>query len=62
MGEVIHLRPQPDERELAAYDTFQSALEVARTSGRLVDMRAAVEAFDRWTALSRQIEAERGRR
>lgn len=62
MGEVIHLRPQPDDREITAFENFRAALEVARTSGRLVDMRTAVQAYDRWIAVQVQVESERGRR
>ena len=62
MGELIPIRPLPDDRETAAYEAFCVALEVARRSGRLIDMRAAVEAYDRWGAVMRQVENERGRR
>lgn len=62
MGEVIHLRPQPDDREITAFEGFRTALEVAQHSGRLVDMRVAVEAYDRWLAVQVQVENERGRR
>lgn len=62
MGEVIHLRPQPDDREITAFETFRAALDVARTTGRFVDMRAAVQAYDRWIAVQVQVERERGRR
>ncbi|MFE1598208.1 hypothetical protein [Methylobacterium sp. ID0610] len=62
MGDLVHLRPQPDRREIDAFEAFRSALLIARSSGRLIDMRAAVEAFDAWMAVSRQLECERGRR
>ncbi|ACL58473.1 hypothetical protein [Methylobacterium nodulans] len=62
MGEVIHLCPRPDAREREAYDAFRASLQRAQSSGRLVDMRVAVEAFDAWMAVSRELENERGRR
>lgn len=62
MGEVISIRPLPDDRETAAFDAFRDAHRLAQHSGRLVDMRAAVEAYDRWIAVTRQVENERGRR
>ncbi|ACA18452.1 hypothetical protein M446_4094 [Methylobacterium sp. 4-46] len=62
MGDLVHLRPPPDQREIVAFEAFRSALLIARGTGRLSDMRTAVEAYDAWVALSRQLECERGRR
>ena len=61
MGEVIPIRPQPDQREVEAYERSSAALRIAQANPTLRNMVAAVRAYEAWLAISIPNEVDRRR-
>lgn len=61
MGDVVPLRPETDRKAQDAWEAARTALLRAQSTGRLVDMREAVLAFEAFLVFAVPDEAARKR-
>jgi cytochrome c peroxidase len=59
MGEVIHLRPQPEDLQAELWATFAAAFTKAQAEPNLPNMAKAIRAYEAWLCVVFPDEADR---